>query len=177
MPPKPRPVLDRLDENVDRSGGPDACWPWGKARNEHGYGIIRVSGRNVRAHRLALIRDGDDPGPAVKVLHSCDNPPCCNPKHLHFGTQQKNIAEMHERGRRVYVRQPQAPREPKPAAGRYSHATHCTHGHEFTKENTWWKPNSRVRSGFERVCITCRKRLNREQAARRKAARAARKDR
>jgi hypothetical protein len=44
--------------------------------------------------------------------------------------------------------------------------THCDHGHEFTPENTYLEGN-------RRRCWTCRKRRNQEQAARRKAARAA----
>lgn len=100
MPPKPRPLMDRFNEKVDRSGGPDACWPWTKARNEAGYGVIRVGGRNRRAHRVAVFGE-DDPGPDVKVRHSCDNPPCCNPAHLLPGTAAQNVADMDERGRRV----------------------------------------------------------------------------
>lgn len=102
MPPKPRPVMVRLIENVDMSGGLNACWPWTKARNEHGYGIMRVAGKNVRAHRVARFM-GNDPGPHVKVRHSCDNPPCCNPLHLLVGTQADNVADMHERNRRRYT--------------------------------------------------------------------------
>jgi hypothetical protein len=33
------------------------------------------------------------------VMHTCDNPECCNPAHLQAGTQQKNIADMHAKGR------------------------------------------------------------------------------
>lgn len=156
-------------------GGPDECWPWTKAHNEHGYGLIRVAGKNVKAHRVALIQGGEDPGPSVKVLHSCDNPPCCNPGHLRFGSQRENVEDMHARGRRVYVRKPRPPKPPpKARAGKFSHVTHCVNGHEFTTENTRLKPNRKVRGGFERVCITCRKIINKEQAQRRKEARHAR---
>lgn len=156
-------------------GDPGECWPWQeKSRNEHGYGIFRPTKDSgvVKAHRFAWSTE-NGPIPAGEVIrHSCDTPPCCNPAHLSNGTQAQNIADMHERGRRVYTRAVREPREPKPPAGRFSHATHCVHGHEFTPENTRLSRNPRVRSGYERVCRTCRREHNRKQAARRKAARA-----
>ena len=42
---------------------------------------------------------GEQLPPEVKVLHSCDNPPCCNPAHLSPGTQGDNIADMVSKGR------------------------------------------------------------------------------
>ena len=45
-------VRERFWSKADRSGGPEACWPWMAARNEHGYGVMRIEGRNVRAHRV-----------------------------------------------------------------------------------------------------------------------------
>lgn len=79
---------------------PGECWPWQKATNEHGYGIFRVNGENVKAHRMALqLSDGVHRDPEEKVRHTCDNPPCCNPAHLVPGTQADNVADMVERGR------------------------------------------------------------------------------
>jgi HNH endonuclease/NUMOD4 motif-containing protein len=48
---------------------------------------------------------------------------------------------------------------------RYRGVTHCIYSHEFTPENT----GRDVRGN--RFCLACRKRRNKEQAARRKAAR------
>ena len=56
---------------------------------------------------------------------------------------------------------------------RYVGQTHCQHGHEFTPDNTRIVPQNSGRGTF-RQCIECVKRRNREQSARRKAARAAR---
>lgn len=36
----------------------------------------------------------------LKALHSCDNPPCCNPNHLREGTQANNMHDMNSRQRR-----------------------------------------------------------------------------
>jgi hypothetical protein len=92
----------RFWSKVDTSGGPDACWPWTGAVNESGYGVMRPEGRRsgptVKAHRVSVQLDGRDPAGRV-VCHLCDNPPCCNPKHLVLGSQMDNVRDMHAKGR------------------------------------------------------------------------------
>jgi len=94
-------LRDRYESKVDRSGGPDACHPWIAGRNKPGgYGHIRLS-RTVLAlaHRVGwqLIHG---PIPAEQlVLHTCDNPPCQNPRHWFLGTQADNVADMEAKGR------------------------------------------------------------------------------
>jgi hypothetical protein len=48
-------------------------------------------------------------------------------------------------------------------------ATHCKHGHELTEENIRWGISSRGQPF--RLCMVCRRRRNKEQAARRLTAR------
>lgn len=78
-------------------GGPDECWLWTAATNEHGYGVMRPQGRRsgptVKAHRVSVALDGRDPVGQC-VLHICDNPPCVNPSHLVVGTKRDNTQDM-----------------------------------------------------------------------------------
>jgi hypothetical protein len=75
------------------------CWEWFLMQDEDGYGVIRVDGRNRRAHRVAHeVFKGPIPDGQL-VRHSCDNPPCINPAHLLTGTQQDNSDDKMERGR------------------------------------------------------------------------------
>lgn len=86
-----------------RKAGPDDCWEWIASRHTWGYGQIGTPGSSkpIYAHRVSwefthgAIPDG------LFVLHSCDNPPCVNPRHLHLGTHDENMAEMRERKRGV----------------------------------------------------------------------------
>lgn len=72
----------RYDAKVDRSAGPDACWPWLAAIGASGYGVFsRGGGQLVAAHRYAYERAKSEI-PVGAVMHSCDMRACCNPAHL-----------------------------------------------------------------------------------------------
>ncbi len=95
--------VKEMMDRVDRSGGPDACWPWTGPRDHKGYGRV---GRSHKAHRLAW-ESVNGPIPQMPghhgacVLHRCDEPPCCNPAHLFLGTNRDNVADMKRKGRMV----------------------------------------------------------------------------
>jgi HNH endonuclease len=85
---------------VDRSGGPNVCWPWLRGLSTCGYGKVWWQGASRQAHRVAFeLARGLIPGGAL-LLHSCDVPRCCNPAHLRPGTALDNARDAAERGRR-----------------------------------------------------------------------------
>jgi HNH endonuclease len=71
----------------------DDCIEWSHRKSGGGYGMLRIDGRSVYAHRGAWTR-ANGPIPAgMCVLHVCDNPPCVNPEHLWVGTMADNMRD------------------------------------------------------------------------------------
>jgi hypothetical protein len=96
-------ITQRLDAFTDKSGGPDACWPWMRSRTRDGYGTIRFAGEVWRTHQLAWIEKYGPIPAGHGVLHRCDNPRCINPAHLKTGTHKENMADMAAKGRATKV--------------------------------------------------------------------------
>ena len=100
-----RPLAARFWEKVDVKG-PDDCWEWtSQARAGIGYGTIHGpggrSGKTKRSSHVAwFLTHGQWPNGIV--MHSCDNPACCNPKHLQLGTAIDNINDKVRKRRHTF---------------------------------------------------------------------------
>jgi hypothetical protein len=121
--------------------GEDECWPWTGLRNRTGYGQLKgTKYRGRLSHCISwIIHNGPLPE-GMRVLHRCDNPPCCNPKHLFIGTQADNVADMVAKGRNTH----------QGRGDKYKYV--CPNGHERTIENTYFYPRSN-----QIACLVCRK--------------------
>lgn len=104
------------------------CLEWTGWRTPAGYGYY--SGHV--AHRVMYrVTRGEIPK-GMKVLHSCDNPPCISPTHLSLGTDAENTRQSVERRRHHEARK-----------------AHCDRGHKFDGANTYIAKNG------TRHCKTC----------------------
>jgi hypothetical protein len=104
--PKPKSLAERLWANVAIRGD-DECWEWFAHTDKDGYGDIGIPVpgskyyKPIRVHRASWeLHFGPIPE-GMKVLHKCDNPPCCNPKHLLLGSTQDNVKDRCSKGRSV----------------------------------------------------------------------------
>lgn len=91
---------DRLMQSVCITDS--GCWEWNRGRSPKGYGQFSFKGVSRRAHRVAFeLFNGKIPRGAW-ILHTCDNPPCCNPEHLKIGDHEKNVADKVARHRQSH---------------------------------------------------------------------------
>ena len=133
-------LTERFWSKVDRSGGPDACWPWTGATMNGGYGNFRGGyGHNVKAHRFAYeLMVGPIPD-GLTIDHLCRHPVCVNHAHLEPVTMRENIL----RG--------------QSASALNAAKTHCHYGHPLSGANLY----APRRGG--RQCRTCRAAIERRR--------------
>lgn len=104
-------TIRRFWTKVDRSAGPDACWPWLGNKRPTGYGSFFVKrippgskGKAiyVNPHRLAYELTYAPIASGLHACHKCDNPSCCNPNHIFPGTPRENMQDAVAKGRVDY---------------------------------------------------------------------------
>jgi hypothetical protein len=93
------PLTDRFWSKVKKSE--DGCWIWCAFRDKQGYGIFKVAGKTIGAHRVAYtLAYGPIPS-GLYVCHYCDNPSCVRPDHLWIGTVDDNNNDKITKGRQA----------------------------------------------------------------------------
>jgi hypothetical protein len=94
--------IERFWSYVDRSGGPEACWPWRAGTSTGGYGRFYLAGKTWTAHRVAWILIYGPIPDGQNVLHTCDVRHCCNMlRHGFTGTPADNSHDMVCKGRQA----------------------------------------------------------------------------
>lgn len=96
------PVEDRFWKYVTK-GKANECWLWTGYLNASGYGRMFISHdvkpTNILSHRLSYQMHVGPIPDGLHICHTCDTPPCVNPKHLYAGTDADNVADRINRGR------------------------------------------------------------------------------
>lgn len=95
----------RFWAKVDKSGGPDACWPWTGYVGPNGYGQFGGHSGTRLVHRIAYeymvgpIPDGlvldhlcHTADPSCDAVNECPHRRCCNFRHHEPTTKGQNIA-------------------------------------------------------------------------------------
>jgi HNH endonuclease len=132
MSKRPRSDAEVLAVLLARSVRRGDCRIWTGVVDGFGYGQISYKGKRSASHRVMYeLTNGPIPK-GYDVCHSCDTPACIEPSHLWAGDRSANMVDCVQKVRHASARK-----------------THCSHGHEFTPENTRLRPDGR------RVCIQC----------------------
>ena len=92
-------IVDRIMARVEVNAE-TGCWVWQGGCNGDGYGqITDDSGTTQKVHRVMYEHSVASIQHGMKICHSCDNPPCCNPAHLFQGTDAENREDARQKGR------------------------------------------------------------------------------
>jgi len=156
---EPAKLAERFWSKVDKSGGENSCWPWlGATDGRRGYGQFFMDRRHRKATHVAWELANASPFPEGKhACHSCDNPPCVNPRHIWPGTHSENHKDSFAKNRCAIRRIGGG----NPVNRRAW--THCQAGHEFTHDNTIVKKSGR------RQCRQCTRKWGAAYDAKRRA--------
>lgn len=94
------PLIEYIESRCKWVG---ECFEW-QGSKPNGYGIFMIPGtrKMAQAHRALYIEVHGPIAPGLLVQHSCDNPACCNIKHLSADTPLKNVRDSVAKGRKLH---------------------------------------------------------------------------
>ena len=99
----PEQMRQLIKDNVTVSD--TGCWEWQRSKFSNGYGKQRWyrPGRRyeTRAHRVSYTAFIGEIPEGAHILHTCDNPACCNPEHLRPGTCAENMKDKVQKDRQA----------------------------------------------------------------------------
>lgn len=84
------------------------CWEWTRGGDGR-YGHVYYGGYRFKAHVFAhYCYKTTKLYKTFVLLHSCDNPPCCNPEHTNPGLHKTNMRDMWAKGsgRSPFIKDP-----------------------------------------------------------------------
>lgn len=110
------------------------CWLFLGALTEYGYGILRVEGKNWKAHRAAYVAFVGEVPDGLTLDHLCRNRACINPNHLEPVPSGVNVL------RGVGL------------SAQNARKTACNNGHPFTQANTMVKAYKQRPRRHCRIC-------------------------
>ena len=107
--------IDKFKSKFDLASN---CWNWNKSTCRKGYGRFYARQRWWTASRISFVIYKGKIDYGKLVLHTCDNPPCVNPKHLYLGNEKDNANDCVNRNRNPL-----------------SNKSHCKNGHLLSGMN------------------------------------------
>ncbi len=98
MPEFSNEMIDRFWSKVGFTAIPSKCWEWQDSTSAR-YGLFSIGSASYKSNRIAYYLHYKKDPLELNVMHSCDNPKCCNPAHLSLGTHWDNMQDMAQKGR------------------------------------------------------------------------------
>ncbi len=85
-------ILSKVE--VDDNG----CWNYKGQKDPYGYGVFKIGGRHLGAHKVSyILHNGDFDQNKFEMMHECHNRRCVNPEHIKAGTHKENMSYIETR--------------------------------------------------------------------------------
>jgi hypothetical protein len=93
-----RPLVERLAERTDKSGGPDACWIWTGSYGQYNQPCMWQDNKTASVRRVVWeLETKSKPEKHRLVTVTCGDSRCVNPKHLALRTVIDLVAKFWEK--------------------------------------------------------------------------------